>query len=278
MAKKAAKKEVLEPLAFDRDDIVKLMKVAFGSKTAGKETNEFLTEKMTTLADHLDDEELAELEETDKACFETATAILEANAKGQQVLISEAAEEVDDDETEVDDEEVEADEEESDDEDAEVETEDEEDDEEEEEEEAPKKKGKAAPPKAAAKPAPAKKGAKVLPPQPAKKGKAAAPVKGKKPAAKEKKESKPRGKGVIYTVVKLLSQATEKQPVSKAQIVAVLTKKFPDRDPDNMTTTVNSQINGQLKANKNVVLGKKEKKDGTTGYWIKDIGDYELAD
>jgi hypothetical protein len=252
MAKKT--KEVLEPLGFTRDQIVKLFKAAKVSKSPHKETNEFLVEKLAELTTEIDDDDLAALEEADEESFDVATAVFEAIEKGQQVVIIEADEEADEVEDEVEVEDEEADE---------VEVEDEEAD----ETPAPKKgKGKG---KASAKPEPKKKGKVPAKPEP-KKGKGKVPT-------KEKAEPKaPRSKGVIYHVVKYLAQGTETKPVTKAKIIAALVPKFKDRTEEAMTVTVNSQINGQLKANKGMVLGKKKMKDGSNGYWIEDIGSFVL--
>jgi hypothetical protein len=253
MAKKT--KEVLEPLGFTRDQIVALFKAAKVSKSPQKETNEFLVEKLAELTTEIDDDDLAALEEADEESFDVATAVFEAIEKGQQVVIIEAGEEADEDEDEVE---------------VEVEVEEDEDDDEEADETPAPKKGKS---KASAKPEPKKKGKGKVPAKPEpKKGKG----KGKVPA-KEKAEPKaPRSKGVIYHVVKYLSQGTETKPVTKAKIIAALVPKFKDRTEEAMTVTVNSQINGQLKANKGMVLGKKKMKDGSNGYWIEDIGSFVL--
>lgn len=66
--------------------------------------------------------------------------------------------------------------------------------------------------------------------------------KGKKP---EKAKGK-SGKGIIATIVSLLEKATKKQPITKAEIIDVLKKEFPDRDVRGMTRTVHVQVPGRI--------------------------------
>ena len=277
MAKKKA--AVLESLVFDREDIVTLLKVQFGLKSAGKETNEFLTEKIAGLADELDDDDLTDLEEKDEASFQVATAILEAIKEGQPVVVANATASAgdDDEESPADD-----DDEPADDDDDEPAGEDEE-----EEEKPVPKKGKKPVAKPAAK-VPAKKGVKP-PAKPAKEAKPVPAKKGAKPVlkmpeVKKKRAVKDGGTGAIraktatWYIVKYLAQASEAKPVKKTAIVEALVKKFPLRDPSAIAVTTNSQINGQLKANKGMEIGSKKMKDGTTGYWVIDMGGAVLGD
>lgn len=295
MAKSKKVKGVLEPLGFGREMIVKLMVDAFGLKSAKKETNDSLTEKIATLGDQLDDDDLSELEEKDADSHGVATAILEALEKGQPVVVIDDEEDEEEDETtDVESEDTEEDEEDGEDtedeEDEEVETEDDESDEEsddsdddedtedEEEEEVeakPAKKGKT-PEKVQKKPAAKPTGKKTPPASVAKKGAKPTklpPDKPKKAKSEGPKTSKTKGK--IYYIIKLLSQATSKKPITKTRILAELVKKFGKEQEDAMRTTINSQINGQLKAPpKSMVLGNNGKKGDERGYWIEDMGEY----
>ena len=86
------------------------------------------------------------------------------------------------------------------------------------------------------------------------------PKKADKPTKKEKtdkpKGKKPEkakgksGKGIIATIVSLLEKATKKQPITKAEIIDVLKKEFPDRDVRGMTRTVHVQVPGRISREK----------------------------
>ena len=292
-----------EPLVFGRATVVALFKKSGVSKTAHKETDAWLSAKLGTLADHLDDDDLTELEARDEDLHEVAVAALEEVAAGGTVVVIDGAEADTEAEVEADD----------DTEEAEVEAEDTEEEEEEEEDEEdepvaakkPAKKPVPVPAKAAAKTPPVKAGKKPAPveaddddeeapvkakagkkpvPVPAKGGKKPVPVPPKAPAKKPAKEKevapkKPKKAGVIYQVVNYLSKASAAKPVTKAAIIIALVKKFGgERTEQGMTVTVNSQINGQLKANWGVQLGKKVMKSGERGFWIEDLGKYTLED
>lgn len=78
-------------------------------------------------------------------------------------------------------------------------------------------------------------------------GGAAAPAKagkGEKKAAKEKKE---KGPGVIDTIIECLKAASKTNPVTKAEILAKLVKRFPDRREEAMKTTLNIQCPTRLR-------------------------------
>jgi hypothetical protein len=63
----------------------------------------------------------------------------------------------------------------------------------------------------------------------------------KKPAAKTAKGSTPANKpGVISTIVEMISR---EEGASKDEILKILVKKFPDRDPDGMSKTIIIQAN-----------------------------------
>lgn len=63
-----------------------------------------------------------------------------------------------------------------------------------------------------------------------------------KPAKKRGSDTPGRGPGVIDAVYNILRGATKKQPVSAADIHKQLVKKFPDRSPDSLKTTVRNQL------------------------------------
>jgi hypothetical protein len=52
--------------------------------------------------------------------------------------------------------------------------------------------------------------------------------------------------GVVETIAKCLLSASEKKPITKEQILAKLTKTFPDRDVEKMRATINAQVPGRI--------------------------------
>lgn len=68
--------------------------------------------------------------------------------------------------------------------------------------------------------------------------------------------------GITDLIVKTLEAASEDAPVSKKKILSALTKKFPDRDPDQMARTINTQMGWHLK-NKGYKFKRNDK-----GYWV----------
>ena len=95
--------------------------------------------------------------------------------------------------------------------------------------------------------------------------KASKPVKASKADKPAKKgPTGPRGVGVCATIVECYQKASKKKPVTKAEILEVLTKKFPDRDPDKMKSTVSGSPTW-------IPLEKKltVERDGEGGFWIK---------
>lgn len=90
---------------------------------------------------------------------------------------------------------------------------------------------------------------------------------------KEKKEGKGRGGvagvkrvGVVDTIITLLQKATERKPITKPDILKVLTDKFgpgteADKDPKGMQSTVNTQISTKLK-DRGISVHKNDK-----GFW-----------
>lgn len=72
-----------------------------------------------------------------------------------------------------------------------------------------------------------------------------------------------RGVGVIATIIEELRKASAKKPTTKEKILAVLVKKFPDRDPKAMKSTVSSQIPSGLRTEKGLVVQSNDK-----GIWL----------
>jgi hypothetical protein len=80
-----------------------------------------------------------------------------------------------------------------------------------------------------------------------------------KPAPKAKKEGK-KGPGVISSIIELISAP---KGASVDEIVAVLTKRFPDRDPKGMTATA------RIQANRNAASKEKTEDRGLVYYGSK---------
>jgi len=76
----------------------------------------------------------------------------------------------------------------------------------------------------------------------------------------EKKEKKKQNKnpGVIATIVTILSET--KKGVTIDEIVARLTKAFPERNPEGMKKTVKVQIGGRIKKEKGLNVSKDDDK------------------
>jgi hypothetical protein len=86
-----------------------------------------------------------------------------------------------------------------------------------------------------------------------------------KTATKATKETKPKGPGVIASVLEFLTEASAKAPVTKEDLVNRLAKRFPDRPKESMAKTVNVQVPGRLSREQGVNVVKAE--DG--GFYIK---------
>lgn len=87
--------------------------------------------------------------------------------------------------------------------------------------------------------------------KPKKAGKPTKEEKTDKPKGKKPEKAKGKsGKGIIATIVSLLEKATKKQPITKAEIIDVLKKEFPDRDVRGMTRTVHVQVPGRISREK----------------------------
>lgn len=90
------------------------------------------------------------------------------------------------------------------------------------------------------------------------------PPKPKKDKGKGKAKGEgPKKVGVIDNIVTALKTGTSKKPLTKADILAHLTKKHPDRDPEGMKKTINIQVPSRLRNEKKLDIQKNE-----NGYWI----------
>ena len=109
---------------------------------------------------------------------------------------------------------------------------------------------------------PAAKPTKTTAPTPAADKPTAAKAKGKKaPPAKAATEAK--GPGVIASIIEFLSAANAKRPLSKADLLAKLEARFPDRETTAMRRTINCQLPTRLRAEKELDVRKND-----DGYWI----------
>lgn len=75
---------------------------------------------------------------------------------------------------------------------------------------------------------------------------------GKAPRA-SRKSTEPKGPGVIEVIISTLKDAGKKG-ASKEDILAALTKAFPDREPDKMKVTINCQVPSRLASDKGIKL------------------------
>jgi hypothetical protein len=69
--------------------------------------------------------------------------------------------------------------------------------------------------------------------------------------------------GVVAKIVEVLKAASAKKPVTKDDILKVLVKEFPDRDPRAMKSTISSQVPSCLKTEKGLVC-----KSNAKGWWL----------
>jgi len=112
----------------------------------------------------------------------------------------------------------------------------------------------------------AKNTAKKTPAKPAKKAAKKAAAKPAKKAAKKAakkssdKPSVPRGEGVIATIIKTIGRANG---ASADEILEVLVKAFPDRQPESMRKTI------MIQANKNAKSKERSEKRGVVYYGHK---------
>lgn len=85
--------------------------------------------------------------------------------------------------------------------------------------------------------------------------------------AKLPEDQRPSRPGVITRIIELLSKATEKKPITKAEILADLKVQFPDRAENAMKSTISSQVPSGLKVEKKIIVHKKG-----DGFWINGDG------
>jgi len=81
-------------------------------------------------------------------------------------------------------------------------------------------------------------------------------AKAAKPAKAAKAPKEPKGPGVIATIVEVLKKG---KPVSKDNILAVLVKRFPDRNKDSMAKTINVQVPNRISKEQKIKVKKTEK-------------------
>lgn len=108
--------------------------------------------------------------------------------------------------------------------------------------------------------APAKKPGKkkeVPATKPAKPGKPPVKEPKGKPPAKKGGDGKP---GVIASIIEFIQAASKEKPIGKKEILAKLTKRFPDGDADGMMKTINAQVPNRLIAQKGLNVVKTDDK------------------
>lgn len=244
-------------------EIAVTLLVATGKKNAGSLNDARLLGALQGLADKLDEETAEELldELEDKKAVKLLNSIVKdpsiledveieagAPSKGKKKAEPEEEEdeEEDSDEEELDEEDEEegGDEEELDEEEDEEEDSDEDDDETDETEEDEEEEVK-----------PAKKSKKTAT--------KAKETKGDKKGEKKKGIEKAKGPGVIGSIAEFLEAASESKPVSKDDIVAKLSKRYPDREESSLRSTVNQQVPTKLRSGKGLNVLR-----GEGGYYI----------
>jgi len=78
------------------------------------------------------------------------------------------------------------------------------------------------------------------------------------PKAKKEVKSEPKKKkpGVISTIIEVLKKG---KPVTKEAILAVLTKRFPDRSAESMSKTINVQVPNRIAKEQGIKVEKTKK-------------------
>jgi len=76
---------------------------------------------------------------------------------------------------------------------------------------------------------------------------------------------KPEKAFVIASIVEFLGSADSDHPLSKADLLKKLTTRFPDRPPEAMKKTINTQVPAGLAKQKGFCV----KGTSATGYWIE---------
>lgn len=70
-------------------------------------------------------------------------------------------------------------------------------------------------------------------------------VKKEKPKKVEEKQGKKKGRGVIATIAQSIEDAGKKG-ITKEEILGILTKAFPNREPESMKKTINVQVPNRI--------------------------------
>ena len=78
------------------------------------------------------------------------------------------------------------------------------------------------------------------------------------------RKAKGTNPGIIATIAEILSAATADAPLSKRDLHARLTERFPDRPPDGMWATVNAQVPHRLRSEKGLAVHQHGDR-----YWIE---------
>jgi hypothetical protein len=74
---------------------------------------------------------------------------------------------------------------------------------------------------------------------------------------------------ILGRMLDLLKRASEKKPITKAQIHETLVEEFPERKPDSLKVYVASQVPTRLvKGIEGAKVESKETKEGSKGYWL----------
>lgn len=89
-------------------------------------------------------------------------------------------------------------------------------------------------------------------------------VKAQKPKKDEPAQKGRKKPGVVAEIVNILKRASKKKPITKAQILDQLVKKFPDRAPHAMKNTISSQVPSALWTEKKLKVATNDK----GGFWL----------
>jgi len=99
--------------------------------------------------------------------------------------------------------------------------------------------------------------------KPTKKPKAKAKAKDDSEPVKKPKAKKAKSPGVIASIQEFLEKASESKPISRAQILARLVKRFPDHEASSMENTMKVQLPGRMAREKDLTIKQSKK-----GFWI----------
>jgi hypothetical protein len=73
--------------------------------------------------------------------------------------------------------------------------------------------------------------------------------------------------GVIESIIEILRQHDESNPISKPAIVQDLVIRFPDRSENSMKSTVDQQVSSKLRKERGLMVRKNNR-----GYWLPRSG------